>query len=116
MLDKVTRIAWLFDFYGPLLTERQRNIVELYFHQDYSLAEIAALSDVSRQAVHDILKRAEASLQEFEASLGFLAKYLKQQQLAKEIELLLKEATLEEELATQVKGLLVSLLEVHQEI
>lgn len=115
MLDKVTRMAWLFDFYGSLLTEKQRKLVELYYHQDYSLAEIAALTGVSRQAVYDLLKRAENSLKEYEASLGFLAKHLRQQEIVEEIKTLLGSANLEGKLSDRIVGLLISLLEVNQE-
>ena len=60
----------LFDFYGELLTEKQRTYCELSCNQDLSLAEIADLCGISRQGVHDALSHAEASLRGFEKALG----------------------------------------------
>ncbi len=85
MLPKVARIGWLFDFYGPLLTDKQRELVDLYFNHDLTLAEIATEYGVSRQAVHDILKRAEQALEEYEEKLGLLSRFLAQRQLLVEL-------------------------------
>ncbi len=59
MLDKVLRIAELYDFYGALLTDKQRRCLEMHYLSDDSLAEIAEEFGVSRQAVHDIRHRRE---------------------------------------------------------
>ena len=56
----------LFDFYGDLLTEKQRTYFDLYYNQDFSLAEIAENEGISRQGVHDALTRAESILRNFE--------------------------------------------------
>jgi predicted DNA-binding protein YlxM (UPF0122 family) len=66
------RVAALADLYGALLTPRQREIVGLYYAEDLSLAEVAERTAVSRQAVHDLLRRAVASLEAYEARLGLL--------------------------------------------
>lgn len=71
-IEKVTRIGDLFDLYGSLLTDRQREMVELHYFDDWSLAEIAEQQHVSRQAVHDNLRRAEEQLESYEAALGLL--------------------------------------------
>ena len=68
-MESRVRMALLYDFYGPLLTKRQQHFMELYFGEDLSLGEIAAEFDVSRQAVYDILNRAEAALQGYEQRL-----------------------------------------------
>ena len=57
----------LFDFYGELLTEKQREYFDLHYNEDLSLAEIAALTGISRQGVWDIIRRAEATLRDIEA-------------------------------------------------
>lgn len=89
-MDARVRTALLYDFYGPLLTERQRRFIELYFGEDLSLGEIAAEFSVSRQAVHDILHRSEAALEGFEAKLGLLEHYLQQEKLRQRLRELLE--------------------------
>ena len=74
ILDKLGRIAQLYDLYGPLLTPRQQEAVRLYYEQDLSLAEIASECGVSRQAVYDLLRRAEVALEKYEQKLGLLKK------------------------------------------
>lgn len=75
MLEKTNRINLLFDFYAPLLKERQVQFLEMYYREDLSLSEIAEITDVSRQAVFDQLKRTEAVLEQFEEGLHLLARY-----------------------------------------
>jgi predicted DNA-binding protein YlxM (UPF0122 family) len=76
MLEKVDRVIMLKDFYGPLLTERQQEVIHLYYEDDWSLAEIAESMEVSRQAVHDLLRRSEAALEDYEQRLGLVEKFL----------------------------------------
>lgn len=78
-LEKTNRINVLFDFYGPLLTEKQQTFLKCYFHDDYSLGEIAAEFDISRQAVYEHLKRAEQVLESCEEKLGLAARHEKLQ-------------------------------------
>ena len=85
MLDKVTETSLLFDFYGNLLTENQRNVMSLYYNEDFSLAEIAETNKVSRQAVHISLKNAEKSLNEYENKLGLLKRWVKNLKIIDEI-------------------------------
>jgi predicted DNA-binding protein YlxM (UPF0122 family) len=73
---KDVRPGYLLDFYGPLLTEKQRQFLDLYYNQDYSLAEIAEQEGISRQAVRDSIKRGEGQLREMEQSLGMMSRYL----------------------------------------
>jgi uncharacterized protein len=70
MLDRLNRINLLFDIYAPLLTDRQQEVLRLYFSDNYSLAEIAAEYFVSRQAVHDLIHRSLNALERFENKLG----------------------------------------------
>ena len=72
MIEKMIRVGQLYDVYGALLTERQRKCLELHFLQDWSLGEIAAEFGVSRQAVNDILRRSEETLEEYELALNLL--------------------------------------------
>ena len=66
----------LLDFYGELLTERQRQCCDLHWNEDYSLAEIAELYTMSRQAVWDNLRRAEEKLRQFERKTGIVRRWL----------------------------------------
>ncbi|MFD0698414.1 putative DNA-binding protein [Paenibacillus sp. GCM10027628] len=86
MLEKTNRINLLFDFYEPLLTEKQRTFLELYFHDDYSLGEIAENFEISRQAVYEHIKRAELTLQEYENKLKLLHKHEQRIKLREELE------------------------------
>lgn len=66
---------WLFDFYGPLLTERQRKLLSLYCEEDLSLSEIAAQEGISRQGVYDAVHRGASQLEAYERQLGLLRRY-----------------------------------------
>jgi len=68
-------IALLLDFYGELLTEKQREFLEYYYDEDLSLAEIALNEGISRQGVRDAIKRAEKQLLEMEGSLGLARRF-----------------------------------------
>ena len=72
------RTLALFERYGALLTEHQRNVVDLYLRSDWSLAEIADHHGTSRAAVHDIIRRSTRALQEYENRLGLLAEAARQ--------------------------------------
>jgi uncharacterized protein len=78
-LKDLEHMALLFDFYGPLLTARQQELIQAYYLEDLSLAEIAGEDGVSRQAVHDLIKRAHAALVEYEEKLGFVREYKERQ-------------------------------------
>lgn len=84
-VEKVAQMAMLYDFYGQLLTEKQQQLVELYYHHDLSLGEIAEEYGVSRQAVHDLLKRSEKILQDYETKLKLVAKHQRERQLLAQI-------------------------------
>ncbi len=87
MLEKVNQMIVLLAFYRPLLTEKQRLFMELHYEQDLSLAEIAKQFDISRQAVHDHIRRTEMILQDYEAKLQLVSKYDREQkQLEKVLE------------------------------
>ena len=74
-MAKDMRITLLLDFYGELLTEKQREALELYYNDDLSLGEIGADFGISRQGVRDNIKRAEAILFEMEEKLGLAEKF-----------------------------------------
>ena len=74
-MAKDMRISFLLDFYGNLLTEKQREVIEYYYNDDLSLSEIAESEGITRQGVRDAIKRAEAQLTETEDRLGFAARF-----------------------------------------
>jgi uncharacterized protein len=95
MLDQLNRINLLYDIYAPLLTVRQQEVLQLYFSDNYSLAEIAAEYGISRQAVHDLIQRALVSIEKLEKKLGLYRLYIEQQELIDEAEKLLDSNTLQ---------------------
>ena len=78
-MENALRMALLFDFYGPLLTDRQQEVFQMYFHEDLSLGEIGEELDVSRQAIYDIVKRTGLILEEFESKLGLVKRHHERQ-------------------------------------
>lgn len=85
MIDKVTELNLLYDFYGPVLTERQQRVFTLYYFQDLSLGEIAEELDVSRQAVYDLVHRSERTLRELEGKLGLIRRYREEQNVLAQV-------------------------------
>lgn len=77
MIEKKIRLGTLFAFYGQLLTEKQQEILRLYYIDDLSLGEISENLGISRQAVYDTLKRSNKLLEEYEKKLGLLKKFSK---------------------------------------
>lgn len=67
-------MSLLFDYYGELLTDKQKNCFDLYYNQDLSLSEIAGELGITRQGVHDSLTRAEVLLSDMESKTGCIAR------------------------------------------
>lgn len=80
-IEKTNRMNTLFEFYATLLTDKQMNYIELYYADDYSLAEIAEQFRVSRQAVYDNIKRTEKVLESYEEKLHLFSNYVVRNQL-----------------------------------
>ena len=76
MKNQTYRMTMLYDFYGELLTERQREFFDLYYNEDLSLAEIAENSGISRQGVRDVIVRAEGAMQEVEDKTGLIRRFM----------------------------------------
>ena len=75
-MEKIVEQTLLFDFYGELLNEHQRNIYSDIVFNDLSLSEVAEEYNVSRQSVHDIVKRVTAKLEDYENRLHLIEKFL----------------------------------------
>ncbi|ATD54944.1 putative DNA-binding protein [Clostridium chauvoei] len=84
MEDRV-EISILMDFYGPLLTDKQYKIMELYYNEDLSLGEIAELNNTSRQAIHDLIKRCYKQFLSYESRLNLLKKSLNREKVILEL-------------------------------
>ena len=74
--NQTYRMTMLFDFYGELLTPRQKEFFDLYYNEDFSLAEIAENAGISRQGVRDVIVRAESAMQEVEDKTGIIKRFL----------------------------------------
>ena len=75
MKNQPYRMTMLFDLYGELLTERQKEFFDLYYNEDLSLAEIAENYGISRQGVRDVIVRAEAAMSEIEDRTGIIRRF-----------------------------------------
>lgn len=84
-MDEIFEKTLLYDFYGELLTDNQKKIYELYHLDDLSLGEISQQMNISRQGVHDALKRCDISLKNFEEKLGLVDKFIKNKNAMNEI-------------------------------
>ena len=87
-MEKFVEQTLLYDFYGDLLTERQQQVYESVVLEDYSLSEVAEDLGISRQGVHDMIKRCNHTLEEYESRLHLVEKFLcirKQVQKIKEL-------------------------------
>ena len=80
-IDNMAFESLLYDFYGVLLTDKQREVMELYHEENYSIVEIARELKVSKQAIYDNLKKSDKILREYEAKLGLMLSLLKSREL-----------------------------------
>ena len=79
-MDEALFRTMLFDFYGELLTEKQREYFDLHYNEDLSLGEIAESQGISRQGVWDLIRRAEESLRRYEEKTGLVARFAAQRE------------------------------------
>ena len=89
-IEERAELSLLYDFYGALLKENQRRMFEASILDDYNLAEIAEDENITRQGVHDAIKRACKQLREYEQKLGLVEKFEKQKELVKKLHVILK--------------------------
>ena len=84
-MDKKIEISMLWQIYGALLTEKQKEYIDYYYNEDLSLSEIAENEEITRQGVRDIIKKGEKKLFEYEEKLLFMKKTINQEKLAQSI-------------------------------
>ncbi len=90
MLDRI-ELSILLDYYGVLLTEKQKSIMNLYYNDDLSLSEIAEINNTSRQAIYDLIKRCYNQLENYEGKLELMKKDIEISNKKKDIILLLNQ-------------------------
>ena len=75
-MEKIVERTLLYDFYGELLTEHQRTVYECVVFQDLSLSEVAQILGISRQGVHDLIRRCDRLLEDYEQKLHLVERFL----------------------------------------
>lgn len=86
MKNQAYRMALLFDFYGDVLTDRQKEFYDLYYNEDLSLAEIAENYGITRQGVRDVIVRAEGIMTELEDKTGIIRRFHRVQDQLKSVD------------------------------
>ena len=85
LLESFLQVSLLYDFYGALLTDKQRKCIEMHFLNDFSLSEIADEFGVSRQAICDVINRTRQMLVDYEGKLGLVRRYQTEQECIQDI-------------------------------
>ena len=85
MLDNIIKNNILYDFYGILLPRKQREIFSMYYHDNLSLSEIAEEYGLTRQGIHETIKRGENKMSDFENKLGLIEKYRREECIAERL-------------------------------
>ena len=106
MFEKNLKIGYLLDFYGDILPDRKREVLDFYYNDDLSLAEIAEDIGISRQGVRDIIKKAEEQLLFYEAKLGLASRFTAAQRSAEELAALTRELDVPKDVKEKIASLL----------
>lgn len=105
MFEKNLNMGYLLDFYGDILPERKRSVMDMYYNEDLSLAEIASEIGISRQGVRDILKKSEEELTFYEEKLGLAQKLKRTEEHVIRINELVKASDIPSEILDELKSL-----------
>ena len=89
-MDDILQLTLLYDFYGELLTEKQKQVYELHYQNDLSLTEIGEELSISRQAVRDQLKRTEKILLDYEEKLQLVSRFHAQKKAVQEMKYIME--------------------------
>ena len=95
-MKEFVMISILLDYYGTLLTQKQNQILKMYYEEDYSLGEIADIYNISRQAAFDAIKKGEAVLNKYEQALNLAQRQSEKENISIEIKTLLKKLNVNE--------------------
>lgn len=110
LMEKIVEHTLLYDFYGELLTDHQKKIYE-YYLDDYSLSEIASDAGISRQGVHDLIKRCNKILMDYEEKLKLVEKFTIAKNKVDEIHNLAKESNIKDSVIEQIEKISNEILE-----
>ena len=110
-MEKIVEQGLLYDFYGELLTEHQKNIYEAAVYDDMSLTEIADENGISKQGVHDLIKRCTRSLQDYEDKLHMIRRFEAIRSQAMELKKITEEDTDREHLVSEINRISDRILE-----
>ena len=109
MFEKNLQIGYLLDFYGELLSDRKHSVMEMYYNEDLSLAEIANEIGISRQGVRDIIKKCEDELFFYEEKLGLFNRFKSIEACVSELKVMSESQALSTELKSKIDEILQAL-------
>lgn len=110
-MNEIVRLSMLLEIYKDLITEKQKNVLNLYYNQDLSLAEIADEYGISRQAARDNIKNGEKNLLDYESKLGLLDKRIRSSNIFDEINLELSKDEVNKEVIKKLNNKLKEIME-----
>ena len=108
MFEKDLRIGFLLDFYGDMLSDRKRTVLDRYYNDDLSLSEIAGEIGISRQGVRELIKKAEEELLFYEEKLGLAERFRQAGEQAEKLLALLRQSGADREVIEAAEGLVRS--------
>lgn len=115
-VEEILQLTLLYDFYGELLTEKQKLVYEMYYQNDLSLTEIGEELCISRQAVRDLLKRTEKILQKYEKKLQLVERFLTQKTAIQQIKNIIEEMEKEENLSCKIRNSIETIQKIAAEM
>lgn len=114
-MEKIVEQGLLYDFYGELLTEHQRKIYEDAVYHDLSLSEIAEMQGISRQGVHDLIRRCDRILEDYEEKLHMVRRFYEMKEKIRRVDALAEESSLaSEQIRKELKKLAGEMMETLQ--
>lgn len=110
-MNEILEQALLYDFYGELLTDHQKEVYEQFVLEDLSLSEIAESAGISRQGVHDLIKRCNKTLEGYEAKLHLVEKFLSVKEKVQRVNELLAQENSESKLVQEIRQITGEIIE-----
>ena len=118
MKSQAYQMSLLFDFYGDVLTQRQKEFYDLYYNEDLSLGEIAENSGITRQGVRDVIVRAESILMDLEEKTGLIQRFYAMREQLQQVDAaaqqILERSSLYED--DRIQALATKIIEISQRL